>query len=390
LAHPHNVVLLGLGHTHAEIVRRWRDRPIDGAALTCVSDFAVSTYSGMLPGVLAGQYRPSQMQIDLARLCASAGARLVIGEGRGLDRGARMLRVAGQAPLPFDVLSIGIGSVPALDGVMVADDTMLVPTKPMPSFLDRLGTALGRASVRRRGASIRIAVVGGGAGGAELALTLGGRPWALPGGEPRIERTLVTGPGGLAPGRLEATTGRVQRALERRGVRLLDGRLVVGVDESRVTLDDSTTLETDVVVWATGATAPPLLASLGLPTDARGFLLTSDTLRTTAGDPIFVVGDSGTLVASATPKAGIYAVRQAPVLWENIRRTLERKPLRAYRPQRGVLRLINTGDGRAIGEWRVVSFEGRWCWHLKDAIDRRFVRKYQVARAGRATGPATG
>lgn len=132
-----------------------------------------------------------------------------------------------------------------------------------------------------------------------------------------------------------------------------------------------------MVVWATGAATPPLLARLGLPTDPRGFLLTRDTLQSTSGAPVFTVGNTGTIAGASTPKAGVYAVRQGPVLWDNIQRTLRGAPLRPYRPQRRFLRLLNTGDGRAIAEWRGLSFEGVWCWWLKDAIDSRFMKPYQ-------------
>lgn len=76
------------------------------------------------------------------------------------------------------------------------------------------------------------------------------------------------------------------------------------------------------------------------------------------------------------PKAGVYAVREGPILWGNMARMLDGRPLRPYRPQSRFLRLLNTGDGRAIGEYRGFTFEGRWCWRLKDAIDRRFMDQF--------------
>jgi selenide,water dikinase len=145
-----------------------------------------------------------------------------------------------------------------------------------------------------------------------------------------------------------------------------------------VLLEDGTEMPADVILWATGAAAPSLLGQLGLPLDPRGFLLTDDTLLSVSGAPVFVVGDSGTIADRAIAKAGVYAVRQGPVLWDNIQRLVESRPLRPYRPQRGFLKLVNTGDGRAIGEWKGVSFEGRWCWHLKDRIDRRFMRLHRT------------
>jgi len=136
-------------------------------------------------------------------------------------------------------------------------------------------------------------------------------------------------------------------------------------------------MEADVVLWLTGPAAPPVLSRMGLPTDASGFLLTKDTLQSTSGASVFAVGDTGSIDGVPTPKAGVYAVRQGPVLWSNLQRMMSAAPLRPYAPQRTFLRLLNTGDGRAIGEWRGISFEGVWCRCLKDFIDRGFVGRYK-------------
>ncbi len=136
-------------------------------------------------------------------------------------------------------------------------------------------------------------------------------------------------------------------------------------------------MEADVVLWLTGPAAPPVLSRMGLPTDASGFLLTKDTLQSTSGASVFAVGDTGSIDGVPTPKAGVYAVRQGPVLWSNLQPMMSAAPLRPYAPQRTFLRLLNTGDGRAIGEWRGISFEGVWCRCLKDFIDRGFVGRYK-------------
>src|SRR6476660_948580 len=120
-----DVVLLGVGHTNAHVLRMWRMHPIPDARLTCVSNYAVATYSGMLPGVLAGQYPPERMEIDLVRLCAAAGARLIVGAVTGLDLDAHELQFADRPPVRFDVLSIGIGSVPRFEGVAVLGNAVL-------------------------------------------------------------------------------------------------------------------------------------------------------------------------------------------------------------------------------------------------------------------------
>jgi pyridine nucleotide-disulfide oxidoreductase family protein len=368
------VVLWGMGHTNLLVARMWSKDPIPDARLTCVADGLISTYSAMLPGVLAGQYPRERMEIDLGRLCDAAGARLIRGNVTGLDLPARRVLFADRPPISFDVLSIGIGSVPSRDGVDGLGENVLA-IKPMPTFLDRLRERLLALGRRPAGRSLRIVVVGGGAGGVEIAFcsptfvsrTLGDVP---------VELSLIQAGEHLVAGSLPTTNDRLRRSLESRGVRLHLGPRVTHIVPDGVWLADGRQVEADVIIWATGATAPPIVGTLGLPVDERGFLLTRPTLQTLADAPIFAVGDAGTIGESPTPKSGVYAVRQAPVAWKNIACVLDDRPLRLYRPQRDFLKLFNTGDGRAIGEYLGFTFEGRWCWRLKDWIDRRFMRQF--------------
>ncbi len=368
-----DIVLLGIGHTNAHVLRMWRMQPVPDARLTCVSNFPVATYSGMLPGVLAGQYPPERMEIDLVRLCAAAGARLVLDDVAGVDVPGRCVLFKDRPPLPFDVLSIGIGSVPEQD-VPVEGDT-LVTIKPMQTFLRRLAARLDTLGTIASARPLRVCIVGGGAGGVEIAFCLQAfLLCALPG--PFFMQIVHSGKALVTDAR-PRTTRLVERRLEERCVDVRRERTVTRVAADHVVLDDGETLPADLVLWATGAAPPPLLAALSLPKDDRGFLLTRPTLLTTADAPVFVVGDTGTRTDAPIRKAGVYAVRQGPVLWDNLHRLLDGRPLLPYEPQAGFLKLLNTGDGRAIGEYKGLTFSGRWTWRLKDRIDGRFMDKYQ-------------
>ncbi len=370
----HDVVLLGIGHTNAHVLRMWKMHPIADARLTCISNYSIATYSGMLPGVLAGHYRAEQMEIDLVRLCASASARLIVDNVTGLDLDRQEILFDDRAPVPFDVLSIGIGSVPTRDGVE-ADDTVLA-IKPMQTFLPRLEDRLRQVHQQHPEKPLQVVIVGAGAGGVEIALCLPNRI-AKTLGDVDFELTVVNGREEVTSGAAAKTALKSRRALEARGVRLVLGRRVVRIHAGVVSLDNDEQLDADIVLWATSAVAPPLLERLDLPKDERGFLLTHPTLQSTRGVPVFAVGDTGTIENSRTPKAGVYAVRQGMVLWENIQRTLNGQSLEEYRPQTNFLKLFNSGDGRAIGEYKGFSFHTAWAWKLKDAIDTKFMAKYQ-------------
>lgn len=365
--------------------------PIPSAHLICISNFPVTTYSGMFPGVLAGQYEPNAMQIDLVRLCASARVRLIIGEVTGVDREQQQILFKDRPSLRYDALSIGIGSRPLTDGVAFHADNVL-PIKPMQTALQRLEDKLtayrtstdvlphrkridhSKDSTNSPVKPLNVAVVGGGIGSIEIAFCLERR---LRDQSMAANLSLICGSDRPGSGLPEKTSRLIRTSLEQRGIACLSGQRVTSVDERSVTLADQSKINADVVLWATGAVASPLLGQLDLEKDRRGFLLTRPTLQTVSDDRIFAVGDSGTLKDNPTDKAGVYAVRQGPVLWGNLQNFVQNEPLESYRPQRNYLKLINTADGKSIAEYRGVTVKNRAAWWMKDRIDRRFMAKYQ-------------
>lgn len=368
------IVLLGVGHANAHVLRMWRRRPIPGARLVCVSSFPVAAYSGMLPATLAGQYPPGRLEIDLRGLARAAGAELVAAPACAVDLEARRVRFEGREPVGFDVLSVGVGSVPGAPG-REASGGALIPVKPMQTFVSRLRERL-HGLRPRDGGPVRVLVVGGGAGGIELGLCL-----------PRYVRR-TAGPlrlslveagerigAGLSPGALR----KVERLLRARGVDVLTGRRVTRVTEGEAVCADGRRIPADLVVLATAAAPPPVLESVDLPKDPRGFLLIRDTLQSTGAAHVFAVGDSGTLADGGAPKAGVHAVRQGPVLWRNLHSFARGEPLARYAPQPDFLRLLNTGDGKALLDYRGWAVHARWCWRWKHRLDSRFVARFRVA-----------
>jgi selenide,water dikinase len=353
----------------------WRMNPIPDTDLTCISDHLVASYSGMMPAVLARQIPRQQMEIDLVRLCASAGARLLTDRVTGIDHAVRTVQFDDRTPVPFDVLSIGIGSTASRGDVQVEGES-LVEVKPMQTFLDRLKIAVEQAAARLTGREMRVCVVGGGVAGVEISTclpqfltTLTDCPFVI---------SLLTSGKQILPSVGIAMRRKVSAELRRRSITMRTESKVTQVNQSTITLADETTIEADLVIWVTSAVAASLLSKFNLDLDDRGFIETDATLQATSARNLFAVGDTGTIVGEAIPKAGVYAVRQGPVLWENIQRALDGRPLQNYRPQRSFLKLINLGDGRALGEWKGIAFSGEWAMRWKNRIDSRFMDLFQV------------
>ena len=377
LADSPRIVLLGIGHTNAHVLDMWRREPIPGARLVCVSSFAAATYSGMLPGTLSGQYPPGTLEIDLRSLARAARADLVVEPALGVDAETRTVRFEHRAPVPFDVLSVGAGSVPNRAGIDAPDDAW-VPIKPMQTFLPRLYERL--QEVMRQGPEIlRVLVIGGGVGGIEISLCLPAYLRRVFGGLRHAITIVDAGErigGGLSPRALP----RAEALLRARGVEVITGARVARVEAGETVCADGRRISADLVILAAGAAPPPVLENTALPKDSRGFLLTRDTLQSTGPDNVFAVGDSGTLEGAAIPKAGVYAVRQGPVLWNNIGALVRGEPLAPYEPQHDFLRLLNTGDGKALMDYKGWSAHAGWCWRFKDYLDSRFMDRFRVTR----------
>jgi selenide,water dikinase len=364
-----DLVLVGGGHAHVHVLKRFGMRPAEGVRLTLITRDLETPYSGMLPGYVAGFYRFEECHIDLVRLARFADARLIRGEAIGLDRAARRVVCHAHPPIRYDVVSLDIGSTPRLADVPGAAEHT-VSVKPIARFAARWEELLERAQDLGH---IRLAIVGGGAGGVELALSAQHRLRGLLGTAPEV--TLVTREG-LLPSHNAATRRRFETIFAERGIRTVTQNPIVRVEPGHLIAADGSAIVFDEALWVTEAAGAPWLAATGLPLDERGFLIIDERLRSPADAAIFAAGDIATMPAHRREKAGVFAVRQGPPLAENLRRALAGRRLRRAVPQKRALALIGSGDGHAAASRGPFAAYGRSLWRLKDWIDRRWMRRY--------------
>ena len=373
-----DVVLVGGGHAHVAVLRRFGMDPLPGVRLTLITRDVHTPYSGMLPGLVAGHYSYDDCHIDLGPLARFAGARLYHATAEGLDLDNRQVLVAGRPPVNFDLLSINVGSRPQAAGVEGALQHVM-PVKPIDTWLQRW------QDLQRRvldGAGVfRISVVGGGAGGVEMALSIQHRLHSLlaaRGGDPgRVQIELLHDAETLLQNHSPGVRRRFERVMQQRGITLLYGHRVISVSADQLQIAGHPSRVTDAVIWTTQAAAPAWPGAAGLAVDGDGFVRVNDFLQSRSHPRVFAAGDVAAL-PDARPKSGVFAVRQGAVLAENLRRASSGRPLRRYRPQRRFLGLISTGDRYAIASRGGWSAQGAWLWTLKDWIDRRFMRRFNV------------
>ncbi len=387
----HHLVLVGGGHTHVQVLKHLLMNASDPVwsrprlVATLIVDDPVAVYSGMVPGFVAGQYRRDELEIDTVPLAQLAGVRVVIARATSVDTEKSLVIVEGRPPVHFDLLSIDIGSsVAGLDLPGVAQHALA--SRPIANLVERVEAELEAAIAATAAAEHQrppeLVVVGAGAGGVELAFTLHQRIVKRVGTAPKIR--LVHAAPDILPGSPGALVRRVKRAAAKSEITIETGCRVLEIEahqgRKRVLLEGRDPIDADAVIWVAGSHPHRSFDPGALTTNERGFLRTRPTLQVIGHDHIFAVGDCATLDKNPTPKAGVYAVRQGPVLIDNLHRTLNQRPLTAYRPQRDFLALLNLGDGTAIGSKWAMAFEGQWVMRLKDRIDRAFMRKFQVLK----------
>jgi selenide,water dikinase len=322
-----------------------------------------------------GTYAESELTFDLGALTARAGARFVVAAADRIDTAARVVEVGGLR-LPYDLLSLDVGSEPAgLATPGLREHAFTVRPMHRAAALRRRAEEL---FVPGSGTAVEVAVVGGGAAGVEVAFALE-RLARDRGAAARV--TIIEAAAGVVPEFSPRVRRITERLLAARGIAVRVGRPVAAVGPAGVTLDDGAILPSRLTVWIAGAAAPRLLAASDVPKDPDGFLLVDATLRAVDGSPIFGAGDCiGIAGSPGLAKAGVYAVREAPILEHNLRSALAGTEPRRFRPQASFLALLNSADGRAIWRWKGLAGHSRLAWRLKDRLDRAFLRRYPEAR----------
>jgi len=368
-----DLVLVGGGHSHVAVLKRFGMEPVPGVRLTLICRDVHTPYSGMLPGFVAGHYSFDETHIDLGALARFANARFFHSDVSGLDFIEKRVLCDNRPPVPYDVLSINIGSAPRTADVPGASETA-VPVKPINRFLERWEALRHRAMTHT--GRLRVAVVGGGAGGVEILLAIQHRLRAERGAAEEIEYHLFSGNETILPTHNRNVQQVFAKTLKDRGVTVHSGKPVVEVTPGHLRTEDGQTIDADEILWVTAAGAAAWPGKAGLATDEAGFIAVGDTLQSTSHENVFAVGDIASMINYSRPKSGVFAVRQGRPLAKNLRRALLSQRLKPFSPQKQFLSLISTGDKYAVASRGGWSLKGRSVWRWKDWIDRRFMQKF--------------
>ncbi|CAM9716004.1 unnamed protein product, partial [Phaeothamnion confervicola] len=420
-----DLILIGGGHAHVHVLKAIGMKPIPGVQVTLVTRDVDTPYSGMLPGHVAGHYTREECHIDLQRLARFASARVVHASAMGLDLGRRTVQCNdGRPPLPYDCISLDIGSTPRfLPGRDPAELQHVTPVKPIDGFGARwdgmvrriLSVAASNAATAAAASATaaasngaparpaRLVVVGGGAAGVELTLSMQHRlrealraaGWRDPAAALHV--SIIHRGGAVLESHGPRMRAIFERVLQERSIEVLANREAVAVMEGDGSTSDGSTggsgggsggggviecsdgsrVPFDEAVWCTHSGAAPWLRETGLRLDDGGFILVDTHLQAVGMPCVFAAGDCCHIDGHARPKAGVFAVRAGPPLADNLRAFLEARPLREYLPQKKFLGIVATGDKYAVASKGAVAFAGPQVWRWKDYIDRTWMAGYQ-------------
>ncbi|MBI5617624.1 MAG: FAD-dependent oxidoreductase [Gammaproteobacteria bacterium] len=363
------LVLIGGGHAHLGVLDTLaRTRPA-GPEVVIVSPGRWQYYSGMLPGWMMGQYDLRACRIDLDAVTARAGVRLVDDTAVALDAARRRVMLGSGAEVDYDVLSLDVGSetdVSALAGA----GAQLLPVKPLGEFTQRW-RSLGAPA---RGAELaRLVVVGGGAGGVEMAIAAA-CVFSATHASTRV--TLVAGAEGVLPDHSAPVRRMALRALSRAAIEVL-ARRAVGTQGGLV-LDSGEFIPAEIVIAASGARAAGWLRSSGLELDEGGFVAVNAFHQSLSHPEVFAAGDVCTRADRSVSRSGVHAVKTGPVLAHNVLAALRGGELQPYTPRPWSLYLLVSGPRSAIASWGPWAVEGAWVRRWKHRIDSRFVERFRA------------
>jgi selenide,water dikinase len=356
----------------------WAAKPIANVDLVLISPQRYTPYSGMLPGLIAGDYSFADTHIDLQTLCLATGVTFICDRVNKIDSCQKLIHCNNQSDISFDLLSINTGITPDLSTTGAKEFT--VPVKPIADFYPKWLKLIDQLQINQTKTVSNIYIVGGGAAGAELALAV----------QQKFERLDLTSStqihllyrsSAVPSSYPEKLQRKLTSILQRKNIVMHPNSDVCAISNSHIKLkNEDVDLPYDVIFWCANAQASNWLTNCDFNLSTDGFIAVNSNLQSTSHEYIFAAGDIASQENQQYPKAGVFAVRQAPILFENLQRYIHSKKLKPYTPQSTFLSLLSCGDRYALGA-KINSFlpsiSGKWVWRWKDRIDRKFMSQFK-------------
>jgi len=362
-----HICLIGGGHAHMTAIKQMAIKSISGMHVTLISADRSTPYSGMFPGLIAGHYSFEDCHVDLQNLCQNSGVQFIHGSVQEINPDSHTIECAPSLPIRYDLLSINIGSQPAIYTICGAK-TYGHSIKPFNKFLCNWHQWLAIRSDSDR--KQQIVVIGGGAAGIEILLAMHHRWFNTT--SKKAKFTLICADKTILSTHNRATQQFFQQYLQSQEI-AVEHSPVTAIDKQQLYLQNGLSLDYDFTVWAIHAGTYQWPAQSGLQCDSHGFIQVDQYLRSVSHSNIFATGDCATFLPRKLPKAGVFAVRQGPTLFKNLVAACSGQSLTPFQPQQRFLSLLTMGGKHAVASRDFVFVHGSWVWHWKNHIDQKFI-----------------
>jgi NADH dehydrogenase FAD-containing subunit len=364
-----HLLLVGGGHAHMVTLANLRVFIDKGHNVTVVGPSPYHYYSGMGPGMLGRTYAPDDIRFFTRHVVEKQGGTFILGKAVCIDPKEKKLILASGETVPYDVLSFNVGSyVPETYIVNTAKDVFTV--KPIERLIDAQARILALVSRKK----IAIGIVGGGPSAAEIA----GNAWRLTQdyGKDKSSIRIFAGKGFMSRFPVDVKK-RISKSLKRRNIEILESGYVDKIKTGKIILESGQSYNADVIFLAVGIKPSPIFRKSDLPTGPDGGLMVNQYLQCTKYPEIFGGGDCIYFRNQPLDKVGVYAVRQNPVLYQNLMASIEGRALQPFNPGSDYLLIFNMGDGTGVLRKKQLIFDGKLAFKIKDYIDRKFMNKFQ-------------
>jgi NADH dehydrogenase FAD-containing subunit len=365
------LVFVGGGHVHLPSLRNVDRFVTEGVEFILIGPDRFHYYSGMGPGMLSGMYSPEQVRFDIQRMVESRGGVFVKDKVVSIDAATKTLTLHGGKRVSYDLVSFNIGSYVPMDRIPGAQKRA-IPVKP----IENLELARGAIQERFQNRIPKVLIIGAGPAGVELA----GNIWRFARNQnTHVEITLANSRDRVLPNFHRKAGAVAHRSLSQRGIRVLSNFRVVSMDEGLAHSETGEGIPYDVAILTIGIVPQKVFADSGLETSEDGALLVNDYLQSTSSPDIFGGGDCIAIKGTRLDRVGVYTVREGPVLSDNLLAKLKGEPLRAFKPQKQYLLILNLGDGSGLwvrGSW---VWKGKLAFKMKNYLDRRFTSRFQIS-----------
>lgn len=364
-----HLVLVGGGHAHMMALTAIRKIRELGHSVTVIGPSEYHYYSGMGPGMLGETYPPEQIRFATRRVVEQQDGRFILDGVDWIDPTARKLYLVSGETISYDVVSFNAGSY--VDKQITDHRSTVFSAKPIETLLEAQKKILVETSNKK----ISIAIIGGGPSSAEISGNI---------------RQLIRRHNGIQPAIRIFSSGQFMKRfpekvrkltmalLQAKDIEILETSRAKRVERNHILFEASQIHSANIVFLAHGVIPSPIFKKSNLAVGNDGGLLVNQYLQSLDHPNIFGGGDCIFFDPQPLDKVGVYAVRQNPVLLNNIIGALEDKPLQPFDPGGNYLLIFNLGDGQGVLHKGWLTVSGRPAFAIKDYIDRKFIRKFQA------------